>query len=183
VEIRTILEPLFDDSERRALIEANLQEIRKDKTKFATLANRFLDLITLKILKSAKDDGPLGKLANPVPASFHADLWGTAFGDVDDSLAGGSQVIGDEGNVTVSTQTSTRNHPPETPTLMLWAQYRQHSLLGTSDFVEAYHEAIWATYESLNIEVSLGTDIASVSLSGFVPKIRDWAHRRDLLAI
>jgi hypothetical protein len=229
-ELRAILQPVFESNERRVQVEVKLGEIRSDKAIRTEIAGKFLDALTFDIAGTGKDDGPLGKLANPVPVPFQANLWNTAFKLGQDGSEGTEESDGSSGDgplgklanpvpvpfqanlwntafklgqdgskgteesdgssgdgpsVALSTQTVTNSAagPSQELPFMQWTRFREHPLASTSDFVEAYHEAILATYENLNVEISVGSNIASVSLSGFVRKIRDWLHRRDLLAI
>ncbi|KAK3385882.1 hypothetical protein B0H63DRAFT_473776 [Podospora didyma] len=196
-DLKWILDPILEDERVRRRVAERLEAIRQDARLKAVTA-----LGLLRALGSLPDDEPSGPLPPPPNAGGSRPRSGEQFlsanmftggkggssGRRRSGTASGNVSEGDETDMSDLSWTSHERRsggqslgPSQGPNFMEWSEFKECILPARGNFVERSHEALLATYEGINVSVeAFGFGIG---LEGFLVKVRDWCHRKDLLAL
>lgn len=203
-ELRYILEPILKEERVRGQVAERLEEIRRDarlREKTAVELLHALGSLPDEDYgpKYASDDesGPTVPLSEaPPPVKTPGGLL-SPFILKGRRMGGHSSSASEADETDVSDVSHTASHrsahsssrqtpappPPAArePNFFEWTKFRVRPLAVRENFVQKHHEAILATYKDMNINVEAYG--FSFGLNNFLFKVRDWCHRRDLLAL
>lgn len=207
-DLRYILEPILKDDRVCGQVAEHLQHIRRDtrlRERTATELLRAMGAIAEEERDARSDEnesGPTAPLRASPPHDKSPKGFLSPFINAGHKQGGGGYHSGsgsdaDETDISdlsrASSHRSARRSsgrrtpsptgpaPPSDPNFMEWAQFDKHVLPRRGNFVQKHHEAILATYKDMNVNFEAYG--FGLGLDNFAMKIRDWCHRRDLLAL